>query len=371
MTILPIVLILLAVVFLVLGILRVCSIVNYNKRLRLQRARSRTKMRRRARPKQIDTMTIFLFLTALVLLLAAMLFLKGSSDRPVKKPDETQPSIEVTQGTEPPAAIGWKKDGDKKYYLTEDGAKVTGWLDVDGKRYYFQADGSAALGWLTVDGVEYYFRADNSMARGEVQIDGKTYFFSAAGKQVVMVNPWHAVPEDYESDLVALSTDYGVEGSQVDCSCINDLISMLDACNAEAPRAYVVSAYRSYDHQVRNYQRKINYYLEQGYSQADAEKEAATEVAVPGTSEHQLGLAVDIIDTRSWDLTAEQANLPAQQWLLENSWRYGFLFRYPDNKIDVTGIIYEPWHYRYVGKELAKEIHNSGLTMEEYLAALS
>ena len=371
MTILPIVLIVLAVVFLVLGGLRIYSIVNYNKRLRLQRARSRTKMRRRARPKQIDTLTIFLFLTAVVLMLVALLLLKSAPNQPEKKPTESAPSIEVTQGTEPPAAIGWQKDGDKKYYLLEDGAKVTGWLDVDGKRYYFQADGSAALGWLNVDGVDYYFREDNSMARGEVQIDGKDYFFTSSGKQVILVNPWHAVPDGYEPDLVPLSTDYAAEDCKVDQSCINDLISMLDACNAEAPRACVVSAYRSYDQQVRGYKNKVNSYLEQGYTQEEAEKTAATIVAVPGTSEHHLGLAVDIIDTQLWDLTEEQANLPAQQWLMENSWRYGFILRYPKDSMDSTGIIYEPWHYRYVGKELAREIYNSGLTLENYLAALS
>ena len=94
-------------------------------------------------------------------------------------------------------------------------------------------------------------------------------------------------------------------------------------------------------------------------------------VARPGTSEHELGLAVDIIDTQLWDLVEEQENLPAQQWLMENSWKYGFIFRYPKDKIEITGIIYEPWHYRYVGKELAAEIHESGLTLEEYLANLS
>ena len=172
-------------------------------------------------------------------------------------------------------------------------------------------------------------------------------------------------------DLVDIGSDYALENCPIARVAYDDVIAMIDACNANAPTALVVSAYRDFDHQTRNYNRKVNYYLDQGYSQADAEKEAATVVAVPGTSEHQLGLAVDIIDTRLWDLTSEQANQPAQKWLMENSWQYGFIFRYPDGKTDVTGIIYEPWHYRYVGRELAAEIHYSGLTLEEYIASLS
>ena len=368
MNILPIVPIIVAVVFLVLGILRVCSIISYNKRLRRQRARSRNQTRRRARPKRVDMLTIFLFLTAVLLMLVAMLLLK--SQPRTEKPVQTDPIPEVTLGTEPPQAMGWRKEGDNRYYLLEDGTKAMGWLDSDGKRYYFQADGAMVTGWQTIEDGTYYFREDGSMARGEVEIDGQTCFFSSTGRQVILVNPWHAVPDDYEADLVALSTDYAVDGSQVDRSCINDLISMLDACNAEAPRACVASAYRSYDQQVRGYKNKVNSYLEQGYSQEDAEKTAATIVAVPGTSEHQLGLAVDIVDTRLWDLTEEQATLPAQQWLMENSWRYGFILRYPKDSMDSTGIIYEPWHYRYVGKELAREIHECGLTLEEYMASL-
>ena len=108
-----------------------------------------------------------------------------------------------------------------------------------------------------------------------------------------------------------------------------------------------------------------------GASPAEAEAEAATVVLRPGTSEHHLGLAVDIIDTKLWALDERQAQMPAQRWLMENSWRYGFILRYPPEKTHITGIIYEPWHYRYVGTELAAELHGSGLTLEEYLQNLT
>jgi D-alanyl-D-alanine carboxypeptidase len=109
----------------------------------------------------------------------------------------------------------------------------------------------------------------------------------------------------------------------------------------------------------------------QGYSHEEALVEAAKVVAIPGTSEHQLGLAVDIIDTRLWALEEEQADLPAQQWLMENSWRYGWILRYPTGKSQITGIIYEPWHYRYVGRYVAAEIHELDICLEEYLTMLT
>ena len=90
-------------------------------------------------------------------------------------------------------------------------------------------------------------------------------------------------------------------------------------------------------------------------------------MAPPGTSEHQLGWAVDLVDASYQVLTEKQAAMPAQMWLMEHSWEYGFILRYPVNKSGVTGIIYEPWHYRYVGREHAKAIYESGLCLEEWL----
>ena len=94
-------------------------------------------------------------------------------------------------------------------------------------------------------------------------------------------------------------------------------------------------------------------------------------MAVPGTSEHQLGLALDIVDNKNWYLDESQAKMPTQIWLMENSWRYGWILRYPGEKSHLTGIIYEPWHYRYVGKTVAKEIHELGICLEEYLDMLT
>ena len=90
-------------------------------------------------------------------------------------------------------------------------------------------------------------------------------------------------------------------------------------------------------------------------------------VAVPGTSEHQLGLAVDIVDKSYQILDKKQETTAVQKWLMEHAWEYGFILRYPNGTTDLTGIIYEPWHYRYVGRDAAADIRDKGVTLEEYI----
>ena len=112
---------------------------------------------------------------------------------------------------------------------------------------------------------------------------------------------------------------------------------------------------------------QVEKWKKQGYSEDEAKIEAGRLVAVPGTSEHQLGLALDIVDISYQILDEKQEDTPAQQWLLENSWKYGFILRYPKDKTDITKISYEPWHYRYVGEKAAKEIFDRKICLEEYL----
>lgn len=266
----------------------------------------------------------------------------------------TAPTEPVTEPSIPPVTeprIGWYIEGENTYYYDENGVMLTGWLELDGIRYYFKEDGT--------------------MARGRVNINGVDNFFTSAGAYILLVNPWNFVPEGYTPDLVPLSTSIAVSGQQVDRSCYDALLAMINDCNKECPEVCVVSSIRTQEYQEGLFQRKINFYLDQGYPLEEAKRLAATVVAVPGTSEHQLGLAVDIVDTRSWSLTEGQADLPAQKWLMENCWKYGFILRYPADKTEQTGIIYEPWHYRYVGLTVAKELYDSGLTLEEYIDSLT
>ena len=130
----------------------------------------------------------------------------------------------------------------------------------------------------------------------------------------------------------------------------------------------VASGYRSEELQQMLMDDKVNDLLAQGYTEADAKKESKNWVAVPGTSEHHLGLAVDInSDVDINDPNASDQTEILYQWLKENAHRYGFILRYPPGKEDITGVNYEPWHYRYVGVENAEKIYESGLTLEEYL----
>ena len=179
---------------------------------------------------------------------------------------------------------------------------------------------------------------------------------------LTLVNPWNTLPEDYEPEIaVAYEDEY------MDVRCIEPLHRMLDDCRNAGGAPLVCSGYRTMAKQQYLYSNKIVRLVEEGVSIEEAPALAAMSVAVPGTSEHQLGLAADIIDYDYPYLNEYQENTYTQQWLMENSWRYGFILRYPNDKSDITGIIYEPWHYRYVGEDCAKEIYELGVTLEEYL----
>lgn len=179
---------------------------------------------------------------------------------------------------------------------------------------------------------------------------------------LLLVNPWNPLPEGYEITLTQLQN-----GLSVDERCYPDLQDMMDDCRAADLQPVICSDYRSQETQQRLFNNQHNRLIVQGYSEENARTEAGKVVAVPGTSEHQLGLAVDIVDIENQILDEDQEKTAVQKWLMENSWRYGFILRYPNDKSNITGIIYEPWHYRYVGKEAAKEIYDLDVCLEEYL----
>lgn len=183
---------------------------------------------------------------------------------------------------------------------------------------------------------------------------------------LILVNPWNTLPEDYTVELQQVTWDQE-ENQFVDARCADKLLRMIKDCFDAGCTPYICSGYRTMEKQQFLFNNKIARLVAMGVSAEDAPMQAAETVAVPGTSEHQLGLAVDIIDYNYPYLDEFQENMPTQKWLMENSWRYGFILRYPNDKSDITGIIYEPWHYRYVGVVAAKEIYDLGITLEEYL----
>lgn len=173
---------------------------------------------------------------------------------------------------------------------------------------------------------------------------------------LLLVNPWNPLPDDHAIQLKELRNGYCV-----DERIYPDLQEMFDNARAENIQPLIVSAYRTYDKQSQLYQDKVSSYLDEGYTQNQAEEMAAKWVAKPNHSEHQTGLAIDI--------NAESgSNDDVYEWLSKNSYKYGFILRYPNEKTEITGIHYEPWHYRYVGKQAAQYINEKQITLEEYLA---
>lgn len=179
---------------------------------------------------------------------------------------------------------------------------------------------------------------------------------------LILVNPWNPLPDDWTVDLVTLD-----DGHRVDSRCYEAYMEMINACKAAGYSPVNCSSYRTQETQQSLYDNKVQRLISSGMSEDEAKTEAAKAVTIPGTSEHQLGLAVDLVDANMQDLTSAQESTETQKWLMANSWRYGFIHRYPNGKTDITGIIYEPWHYRYVGKDAAQEIFNRDITLEEYL----
>ena len=176
-----------------------------------------------------------------------------------------------------------------------------------------------------------------------------------------LVNYANPLPENWTVDLVNIRN-----GEQVDRRAYEDLQKMMDDARALGYNPLVCSSYRTNDTQTRLFNNKVQQYIDQGYSESSAIEEAGKWVAVPGTSEHQTGLALDIVTVENQNLNDSQLNSPCQQWLMEHCYDYGFILRYPEDKVDITKIDFEPWHYRYVGYEAAQEIKEKGICLEEF-----
>ena len=183
---------------------------------------------------------------------------------------------------------------------------------------------------------------------------------------LLLVNRWNPLPDGYTFERTKLKY-----GHSVDSRAYPDLQEMMDDCRAAGLDPVICSSYRTQAKQQELYENKLQRLIEEGYSYENAVTEAGTVVAVPGTSEHQTGLALDIVDASYQILDQGQEDTLVQQWLIEHSWEYGFVLRYPNAKSEITGIIYEPWHYRYVGREAAREMTELGLCLEEYVDWLS
>lgn len=180
--------------------------------------------------------------------------------------------------------------------------------------------------------------------------------------RMMLVNQWNPLPEGFEVDTVEVERGYRFDRRAAD-----KLTAMLDGCRDAGLRPLICSAYRSQDYQTGLFEKQVRKQEANGLSGEDAVQAAGEVVAVPGTSEHQLGLAADICSMDYQLLDEGQEQTPEYQWLREHCAEYGFILRYPPDTTAITGIIYEPWHFRYVGEEAAAYIMEQGITLEEYL----
>lgn len=183
--------------------------------------------------------------------------------------------------------------------------------------------------------------------------------------KLILVNKENYLPDNYEVNLKTINGNM-----KVDERIYNDLKNMLNDAKKENLDLLICSSYRSTSKQKKLFNDKIKEYKNKGYSDEEAYKEASYWVLIPGTSEHETGLSVDIVSIDNQVLDENQEKTKEQKWLMENSYKYGFILRYPTNKKDITGVNYEPWHYRYVGKENALQIKKLNVCLEEYIEIL-
>lgn len=190
------------------------------------------------------------------------------------------------------------------------------------------------------------------------------YTFSKDDWRLLLINKQHSVPENHTVKLGTIQTMKGT--MQCDERIIDDLLDMLEAAKEDRVNLMICSPYRDLEYQKMLFNRKIERYLNKGMSYMEAYRLASQTVTVPGASEHQIGLALDIVCDSYVKLNSGFGKTAAGKWLAEHSCEYGFILRYPKGKEYITGIEYEPWHFRYVGVEAAKVIIGQGLTLEEF-----
>lgn len=208
----------------------------------------------------------------------------------------------------------------------------------------------------------------------EKTTEGNTYAYAYAGFNprpadlnvtdwtLILVNRDYILPEGFTPARLVNSVTGDSDSKKLDYRVAPHYNDMYQAAKKDGIILETVSGYRSYDLQKNNFSNKIQKYRDMGYSKADATVEAAKIILPPGTSEHNLGFAMDICS-----LEESFENTKEFRWLVKNAADYGFILRYPKDKQDVTKIVYEPWHWRYVGVDNAKKINDSGLCLEEYL----
>lgn len=191
--------------------------------------------------------------------------------------------------------------------------------------------------------------------------DEESLMFTSDDWRLVLINKQHPIPDDYEFNLTTITGSM-----KCDERILEDLLLMLQAAKSDHVNLIICSPYRTDASQVSIFERHVRAYMNKGLNYIDSFKLASQEATVPGYSEHQIGLSIDIYTASHMILDDAYGETEAGRWLAENCSDYGFILRYPKGKEYITSIGYEPWHFRYVGREAAKIIMSGGITLEEF-----
>ena len=176
---------------------------------------------------------------------------------------------------------------------------------------------------------------------------------------LAIINTKYPLPDSYAPTLSNVISGSNI---QLDSRVSERYAEMYAAAKLSGCVLTPYSGYHSYALQETNYNRKVNFYVNQGISAEEANQKASAQVLPAGCSEHNAGLAMDIVSASS-----DFINTKEYKWLCENAYNYGFILRYPEDKTAITGMNFEPWHWRYVGTQAAKEMKEKNQCLEEYL----
>ena len=234
-------------------------------------------------------------------------------------------------------------------------------VDEEGRPLYMHT--------LTEESVEvaddYSVNTNNEPADFETVISKRISSFNLDDWNLILVNKDNPLEADIDCKMKSF------DGFDVDERIYDELDAMFKAAKEDGINLFMSSGFRNYNTQTYLYEKKINYFKRLGYSLDDATKIASMKVTPPLTSEHETGLAADILSYSHNCMDSSFGDCDAGVWLKEHCFEYGFILRYPEGKEDITKIQYEPWHFRYVGKEAAEFIYINDLTLEEFVGMIN
>lgn len=291
-------------------------------------------MSRRQRKKLIIILVILLLLC--VICFSSVIYLKKQNreNDNVSKPSNNGSVVKPNNNEEDPVLVAIKNE---QYYLERNLSRYLSYAKSNPSK---SAKDIVADVNAHIDSAFYTDVVDTNLDDG----------------LLVLVNKYHKLPDDYEPDLVEMSNIYSYDGYKMNATAYEHLKDMIDTASQDGIKLFNISSYRSFKTQENLYNRYVN---------KDGKEAADTYSARAGYSEHQTGLATDL---NTADENKHFENTKEYAWLKANAYKYGFIERYPQGKEYITGYIFEPWHYRYVGEEVAKYIYENDITFDEYYA---